>query len=126
MDPARKVSGPLRNDGFGRKIVTQPYHDLAEINRSWHGRCFLAPGEIIGVRRITRATPRDGLRRGQIFKRGAKRRRCGVDGQMRMIHTAKFVGAGVHVHQLRLRFRDIEDAVALRRHLAEAPAHQEH
>src|SRR5215510_14473318 len=41
-----------------------------------------------------------------------------------MIHTPELVGAGMHVHELGLRFGNIEHALALRRQFAEASADQ--
>ena len=43
-----------------------------------------------------------------------------------MIDAAEFFRARMHMHQLGLRFGDIEHAVALRRHFAETPADQQH
>ena len=53
-----------------------------------------------------------------------KRDRRGVDRQMRPIHPAEFLGAGMNVHQLGQRRGAVEQRIALRRNFAEPPADQ--
>ncbi len=125
MDPAREVAGALRDDCIGRQIVAQPHHDLAEVDGARHRRRFLAPGEKVGMRCITVATPRNLLGRLQAVQRRAESGRRRVDCEMRMIDAAELVGTGMHMHELGLRLGNIEHAVALRRHFTKAPADQQ-
>ena len=78
------------------------------------------------MRRGRLALPRDLVRRLQAFQRRAERGRRRVDGERRVIDAAEFLGARMHMHQLHLRLGNIEQRVALRRHLAQAPADQQH
>src|SRR5262245_31031981 len=69
--------------------------------------------------------PGDLLWRLQGVERGAKCNwRC-VDGEMRMIDAAQLLCSWMYVNELDLRLGDFEDAVTLRRHLAEATANQQ-
>ena len=113
MHPAGEVSGALRDDRVGRQVVAQPDHDLAEIDRARHRGRLLAPGEIVGMRSIAFAAPGNVLGRLQLFQRNAKcRRRC-VNRKMRVVDAAQFFRTRMHMHELDLRFGDIEHAVAL-------------
>jgi hypothetical protein len=77
------------------------------------------------MRDIGLTAPGDLLWRLQGVERGAKCIwRC-VYGEMRMIDSAEFLRAWMDVNQFDLRLRNIEDAVTLRRHLAEATPNQQ-
>ena len=56
---------------------------------------------------------------GQRRRRG---RQAGAQGQIGLVHTAQFFGAGVHVDQLLRRLGHFQQRVATGRHLAQARA----
>ena len=78
------------------------------------------------MRRGRLAFPCDLVRRLQAFQRRAERGRRRLNGERGVIDAAEFLGARMHMHQLHLRLGNIEQRVALRRHLGEAPADQQH
>src|SRR6185503_20864533 len=84
-----------------------------------------APGKKVGMRGVAVAAPADLFWRLQAVQGRAESGRRRVDGEMRMIDASEFVSAGVHMHEFGLRLRNIEHAVALRRHFADAPANQQ-
>ena len=122
INPGRVIAGTVADDGVGRQVVAQPHHDRAEIDRAGLlGRRF-GPGEIIGMRRL--GLPAQCGRKIDALERGGERRRRRVDRQMRAVDAAEFFGARMHVHEIHLRPRNVEQRVALRRQFAHASADQ--
>src|SRR5262245_41667142 len=77
------------------------------------------------MRGIRLAAPSNLLGRRQFLQCRAECGRSCIDREIRMVDPAKCFGARMHMHQLDLRLRNIEHAVALRGHLAEATADQQ-
>ena len=69
--------------------------------------------------------PAQVVRRLQAFERGRERRRRGVDRKLGAVDAAKLGDVREHVHELLRRRRNVEQRVALRRHLAEPAADQD-
>ena len=91
----------------------------------WLGR-LLGPGEVVVMRGLGLGAPADLVRRLQPFERGRKAGRRGVDREVGPVDAAELAGVRMHVDEFHLRVRNVEQRVALRRHLAEPPADQQH
>ena len=72
------------------------------------------------------AFPWNFVRRLQALQRRAERGGRRIDGESGMVDAAEFLGARMHMHQFQLRLGNVEQRVALGRHLAQAPADQQH
>ena len=120
------MPAPLEHDRVGRKIVAQPHHDGAEIDAAGLLGRLLGPGEIVGMRGLRPGAPLDLVGRLQAFGGGREGGRRRMDREMRLVDAAELLGARMHVHEGHLRARNVEQRVALRRHLAEPAADQQH
>ena len=124
VDPRGIIAGAVAQDRVRRHVVAQPDHDLAEIDVAGLRRGCGGPGEKIGVGGLGAVAPCRFRRDRQALQRRDKAVRRGVDRQMRPVHPADFLGAGMDVHQFRLRRRTRKQRIALRRNFAEPPADQ--
>src|ERR1700751_1329779 len=80
-----KVSKPPAAKGVRGPGLTQPDHDLPEIDRTWNrGRGF-APSEIVSVRRFGFLRPNGFPLYIKLGQRGREPHRCCVDRKMRPI-----------------------------------------
>src|SRR5262245_27273953 len=77
------------------------------------------------MRGIRLAAPSNLLGRLQVLQYRAECGRSRIYCEIWMVDPAEFFGAGMHMYQLDLRLRNIEHAVALRGHLAEATTDQQ-
>src|SRR5258708_33099546 len=98
MDPRRIIAGAVTQDRIGRDMITQPDHDLAEIDVAGLRRGCAGPGAIIGVRYVCALTPRRVRRDGQSLQRRDKTVGRSMDGEKRPVTPAGFLRAGMEVY----------------------------
>src|ERR1700691_1209040 len=119
VNPGGVIASAVAQDRVDGKIFPQPNHYRAEIDPAWlFGRLF-RPGEIVGMRGVT--LPAEGTGNVEV-ERGGECRRRRMNGEGRGVNAAELLGAGMHMHKLHLRPRDIEQRIALRRQFAHAAA----
>ena len=125
VDPRRIVAGAVAQDGVARQVVAQPNHDRAEIDATRLLGRHLRPCEKVRVGRVRSRAPRNRVGRLHRVGRFGKRRRARMDCEMRPVEPPELLGARMDVHELGLRSGNVEQAVALRRELAEPTADEE-
>src|SRR5439155_8195784 len=103
--------------------LAQPRDDLGELNLP-RVRAGFRPLEIVGTRLLAPVAPR-GIVQLHAFQRGGDLRHAGVDQQLALVDPAELLGARVHVHELLLRPRRLDQRVGARGHLAQARADHE-
>ena len=127
VDPGGKVACAVAEDGVGGQHVLQVLHHLAHLQLAGDtDRCRVAPGQVLGTRRVGVRLPRHSGLRAHRTQSGREGLRCGVDGLCRAVQLAQFVRVGVDVHQRLRGVGDGQQLVALRRHLGQTPAHHQH
>ena len=122
MNPGGIIAGAVADDGVVGKILAQPHHDRAEIDRARLLGRRLRPGQILGMRGFGVAARRAG--HVECLQRRRKPGRRRVDRQRRAVDAPKLFRAGMNMHELHLRPRDVEQRIALRRQFAHAAADQ--
>ncbi len=122
-DPAGEISSAVRDDRVPGKVLAQPGDDLGELNPA-RVRGGFRPFEIVGARLLAPGAPR-GTVQLHAFQRGRDLRHAGIDQQLALVDPAELLVARVHVHELLLRPRRLDERVGAGRHLAQARADHE-
>ncbi|KAG1182798.1 hypothetical protein G6F35_015512 [Rhizopus arrhizus] len=114
VQPGSVVARAVGHDGIGRQRLFQVGHDLAHLQRAWGGDGFrVAPLQVRLAHGLGAFGPHGLGRRlqaGQRCREGGRRR---VDGKGGAVHAAQLGGVGMHVHQLLLGHRDVQQRVGL-------------
>src|SRR5262252_8115522 len=82
VNPGREVAGAAADDRVGRQMLTQPHHDLAEIDAAWLRARRLRPCQVVLVRNLGGVTPGNLVRRLDALERCRERGGRGIDGEV--------------------------------------------
>src|SRR6202034_2636654 len=106
MHPRSIVARAVAENGVVRQIFAQPHHYRTEVDAARLLGRFSRPFQEAGMRDLGIAALR--LFQFEMIEPCGKRRRRGVDGEVRAVNPAELFGARMNMNERHLRARNIE------------------